>query len=448
MGVVTAQVAGRAPRSRSAPRRAATARSTRSCWRACRLAGASTVYRMGGAQAIAALAYGTETVAAGRRDRRPGQPVRAGGQAPGVRPGRDRRLRRAERPAGDRRSATSIPSRSRSTCSPRPSTGRARWWSAVSTSAELLDELDGAARRRRRTPARWSGWSRSPTLEHGAGAGRGVRARAPQLVGPRRRGAGAAGHARRLRVRRRRRRARRSATTSPAPTTCCRPTARPASPRRCRRRTSAAASPRCGSATPPRAGAGRGAGGPRRGLRAPRPVDGGAHSRQWQRDDARRRDRSQDRGDRGPRRAWRSTATGAGERDTGVGFLDHMLDLLARHGRLDLSVQRRRRPADRRPPHGRGRRHLHRPGARPGARRPRRDRPLRPGHRADGRVAGRRARSTSPDAACARSRPTLPPGAIGNFDHELTEEFFRALAANAQADAAPDASRPAPTPTT
>ena len=29
---------------------------------ACRLAGASVVYRMGGAQAIAALAYGTETV--------------------------------------------------------------------------------------------------------------------------------------------------------------------------------------------------------------------------------------------------------------------------------------------------------------------------------------------------------------------------------------------------
>jgi imidazoleglycerol-phosphate dehydratase len=30
--------------------------------------------------------------------------------------------------------------------------------------------------------------------------------------------------------------------------------------------------------------------------------------------------------------------TGAGRRATGVGFLDHMLDLLARHGRLDLDV--------------------------------------------------------------------------------------------------------------
>src|SRR3979411_255617 len=30
---------------------------------------------------------------------------------------------------------------------------------------------------------------------------------------------------------------------------------------------------------------------------------------------------------------------GSGERETGVGFLDHMLDLLARHGRLDLTVR-------------------------------------------------------------------------------------------------------------
>ena len=30
---------------------------------------------------------------------------------------------------------------------------------------------------------------------------------------------------------------------------------------------------------------------------------------------------------------------GAGERRTGVGFLDHMLDLLARHGALDLVVR-------------------------------------------------------------------------------------------------------------
>src|ERR1700756_2507030 len=31
--------------------------------------------------------------------------------------------------------------------------------------------------------------------------------------------------------------------------------------------------------------------------------------------------------------------TGKGARETGVGFLDHMLDLLARHGHLDLDVK-------------------------------------------------------------------------------------------------------------
>ena len=31
--------------------------------------------------------------------------------------------------------------------------------------------------------------------------------------------------------------------------------------------------------------------------------------------------------------------TGAGERRTGVGFFDHLLDAVARHGGLDLDVQ-------------------------------------------------------------------------------------------------------------
>ena len=33
------------------------------------------------------------------------------------------------------------------------------------------------------------------------------------------------------------------------------------------------------------------------------------------------------------------TGKGVGARSTGVGFLDHMLDLVARHGRLDLDVE-------------------------------------------------------------------------------------------------------------
>ena len=35
----------------------------------------------------------------------------------------------------------------------------------------------------------------------------------------------------------------------------------------------------------------------------------------------------------------RLDGTGQGERRTGVGFFDHMLDAVARHARLDLDVQ-------------------------------------------------------------------------------------------------------------
>ena len=46
--------------------------------------------------------------------------------------------------------------------------------------------------------------------------------------------------------------------------------------------------------------------------------------------------------------------TGAGTRTTGVGFFDHMLDLLARHGRLDLDVDVRGDLDTGVAPHGRG----------------------------------------------------------------------------------------------
>ena len=49
------------------------------------IAGVDEVYRIGGAQAIAALAYGTESIAAGRRHRRPGQRLRGRRQAHGGR---------------------------------------------------------------------------------------------------------------------------------------------------------------------------------------------------------------------------------------------------------------------------------------------------------------------------------------------------------------------------
>ncbi len=54
------------------------------------LAGVDRVLALGGAHAVAALAYGTPVLAARRQDRRPGQRLRGGGEAPGVRRGRHR----------------------------------------------------------------------------------------------------------------------------------------------------------------------------------------------------------------------------------------------------------------------------------------------------------------------------------------------------------------------
>ena len=119
--------------------------------------------------------------------------------------------------------------------------------------------------------------------------------------------------------------------------------------------------------------------------------------------------------------------TGAGTRATGVGFLDHMLDLLARHGRIDLDV------------HVSG-------DLQTGAHHTAEDTAIVLGQALDGAL-GDRAHITRYGAATvpmdeARAsceidisgRPftlfeaELPPGATGDFEHELTEEFFRALA--------------------
>jgi imidazoleglycerol-phosphate dehydratase len=122
---------------------------------------------------------------------------------------------------------------------------------------------------------------------------------------------------------------------------------------------------------------------------------------------------------------------GRGERSTGVGFFDHMLDLLARHGRLNLDVR------------GRG-------DLQTGAHHTVEDVGICLGQALDqslGDRAGitRFGQATVPmdesRASCAIDisgrglcafEAELPPGSIGNFDHELTEEFFRALAANAR----------------
>jgi imidazoleglycerol-phosphate dehydratase len=123
--------------------------------------------------------------------------------------------------------------------------------------------------------------------------------------------------------------------------------------------------------------------------------------------------------------------SGAGERVTGVGFLDHMLDLLARHGRLDLNV------------HARG-------DLQTGAHHTVEDVGICIGQALDRALGDRTGvtrygQATVPmdesRASCAIDisgrglcafEAALPAGAIGNFDHELTEEFFRALATNAK----------------
>jgi imidazoleglycerol-phosphate dehydratase len=122
---------------------------------------------------------------------------------------------------------------------------------------------------------------------------------------------------------------------------------------------------------------------------------------------------------------------GSGERSTGVGFLDHMLDLLARHGRLDLGVTARG-------------------DLQAGAHHTVEDVGICIGQALDqalGDRAGisRYGQATVPmdesRAGCVIDisgrglcvfEAALPPGAIGNFDHELAEEFFRAVATNAR----------------
>jgi imidazoleglycerol-phosphate dehydratase len=119
--------------------------------------------------------------------------------------------------------------------------------------------------------------------------------------------------------------------------------------------------------------------------------------------------------------------SGAGTRTTGVGFLDHMLDLLARHGRLDLELAV---SGD----------------LETGSHHTVEDTGIVFGQALD-QALGDRAGITryghaivpmdEARALCAidiSGRPLcvfdadLPPGETGGFEHELTEEFFRAIA--------------------
>jgi imidazoleglycerol-phosphate dehydratase len=122
---------------------------------------------------------------------------------------------------------------------------------------------------------------------------------------------------------------------------------------------------------------------------------------------------------------------GSGERHTGVGFLDHMLDLLARHGRLHLDI---RAKGD----------------LETGAHHTVEDVGLCLGQALDRALGDRAGIARYGEAlvpmdealaTCAidiSGRPhlawagALPPGAIGGFDHEEAEEFFRAVASTAK----------------
>ena len=123
--------------------------------------------------------------------------------------------------------------------------------------------------------------------------------------------------------------------------------------------------------------------------------------------------------------------TGAGRRSTGVGFFDHMLDLLARHGRLDLQVEVTGDLAT-------------------GAHHTVEDTGIVLGQALDAALGDRRGITRyghavvpmdEARAACAldvSGRPflawtaELPPGATATFDHELAEEFFRAVSTAAK----------------
>jgi imidazoleglycerol-phosphate dehydratase len=125
--------------------------------------------------------------------------------------------------------------------------------------------------------------------------------------------------------------------------------------------------------------------------------------------------------------------SGAGTRQTGVGFLDHMLDLLARHGRLDLDVAV---SGD----------------LETGAHHTVEDTGIVLGQALDQALGDRRGiyrygeaivPMDEARALCAidiSGRPflllaaaELPPGSTGGFEHELLEEFFRAFANNVPA---------------
>ena len=206
------------------------------------LAGVDRVLGIGGAQAIAALAYGTEVDPARRQDRRPGQRLCRRGQAPGVRRGRHRHGRRPVRDPGDRR---------------RQRAGRLGGDGPVLAGrARRVGAGDPAFAGRRRTWMRWTAPSASCSpemprrkviaaslkargaliltrdLEEACAVANRIAPEHLELVGRESRSLAAEADATPARSSSAAGARRRSATTAPGRTTCCRPRARRASLRR------------------------------------------------------------------------------------------------------------------------------------------------------------------------------------------------------------------------
>ena len=130
---------------------------------------------------------------------------------------------------------------------------------------------------------------------------------------------------------------------------------------------------------------------------------------------------------------WSSNLDGSGQGSiaTGVGFFDHMLTLLARHAAFDLTVE------------AKGDLHVDQhhtvedvgiclgQAMQAGPRRQGGHPPLRPLHAADGRDAGHDGDRPVAAATSWCSSAEFPAPKIGDFDSELVEDFWQAVAANA-----------------
>ena len=210
---------------------------------AARLAGVTRVFTIGGAQAIAALAYGTADGARGRQDLRARQRLCRRGQAPRVRRRRHRHGRRRLRDPRDRRRARRIPTGSRSTSSRRPSTTR---WRRRSCSrpmprsstrsrrarARLIAEMPRAANHRGVARRQRGALGQARDLAEACASSNRIAPEHLELAVADPDGLLPQDPPRGRDLRRSLCVRRRSATTAPARTTCCRPDAPRASRRR------------------------------------------------------------------------------------------------------------------------------------------------------------------------------------------------------------------------